>query len=153
MKKFAAITAVMMLGTALTLGAFAQPPQTEKPGKPGKFGAAGHRGKEGHRMGRMGKMMGDLNLTEAQKVKVDKLREDMMTKRAVITGDTKLSDAAKKEKMKELGKDFRTDFAKVLTPEQKAKMEATRKERREKMGQRGGAGRSGAPGVPAPIKP
>ncbi len=150
MKKFAAISAVMMLGTALTLGAFAQPPQTEKPGK---SGVAGRKGKEGRGMGRMGKMMGDLNLTDAQKAKVKTLSEAMATKRKSLSDDTKLSEGDKKEKMKELGKDFRSDIEKVLTAEQKAKMEAARKERREKMGQQRGAGRPGAPGTPAPKKP
>ena len=153
MKKFAAITAVMMLGTALTLSAFAQPPQLEKLGKSGKPGAAGRKGKEGRGMGRIGKMMGDLNLTDAQKAKVKTLNEAMTTKRKALINDTKLSETDKKEKMKELSKDFRTDIEKVLTTEQKAKMEAALKERREKMGQRGEAGKAGAPSVPAPKKP
>ena len=150
MKKFAGITAVMMLGTALTLGAFAQPPRAEKSGKPVKPGLAGR--KEGRGMGRMGKMVEDLNLTDAQKAKIKTLSEAMATKRKALMEDSKLSEAAKKEKMKELGKSFRTDIEKVLTAEQKAKMETARKERREKMKQRG-AGRPGALGSPAPKKP
>jgi Spy/CpxP family protein refolding chaperone len=153
MKKFAAITAATMLGTVLTLGAFAQTPKPEKPGKPGKFGVAGRKGKEGRGMGRMGRMMGDLNLTDSQKAKIKTLSEAMATKRKAIMDDTKLSEDTKKEKMKELGKDFRAQFEKVLTPEQKTKMEAARKERREKMGKLRGAGRPGAPGAPAPKKP
>ena len=81
MKKIATMSALLMLGTALTLGAFAQTPKSEKAGKTGKPNVEARKGKAPHGMGRMGKMMGDLNLTDAQKAKIKILSEDMAAKR------------------------------------------------------------------------
>ncbi len=155
MNKIGTMSTLLVLATALTLGAFAQTPKEGKVGKAGKQEAAAAR-KEGRGMGRMGKMMGDLNLTDAQKTKIKTLSEGMAAKRKALMDDKSLSADAKKEKMKELSKSFRADVGKVLTPEQQKKMEEKRKEMRGKFGK--GAGRPGGvegsgPSPSAPKKP
>ena len=50
-----------------------------------------------------------------------------------IADDKTLTEDAKKDKMKDLGKTMRGDFEKILTPEQTKKMGELRKERRSKL--------------------
>ncbi len=144
MKKIATTSALMMLGAALTLGAFAQTPKAGKVGKPGAAARKEARGM---------KRFGSLSLTDEQKAKVKSLREAADTKRKGIESDKSLTADAKKTKLKEIGKDFRADVEKILTPEQKKKMDDMRKERKAKAESGAGKPVSSTANAPAPKKP
>lgn len=165
MKKFGITAALLMLGATLSLSALAQTAPPEKPGKPGKPGAAGRPGREGRGMmggRRMQQMMADLNLTEAQKAKIKTLTEASTKKRTALMENKTLTEEQKRTKMREMGKELRDGMDKILTPEQKKKLEEKRKEMRGRFGapggpgggfgRPGGAGRPGGP-PPAPSKP
>jgi Spy/CpxP family protein refolding chaperone len=143
MKKFGMTTALLMLGTALTIGAFAQAPKPEKPGKPGVEGRkrGEGRGMMGRRMNQ--KMMEDLKFTDAQKAKIKTLSESIGKKRTALMENKSLSEQDKRAKMRDIGKEFRDGLDKIMTAEQKKKMEERRKEMR---GRFGGQGRPGGPG-------
>lgn len=77
-----------------------------------------------HRRG--GKMMKDLNLTDAQKTQMKESRENMKQQREAINNDASLTQDQKKAKMQDLGKAQREKMSSILTPDQKAKMQADR---------------------------
>lgn len=77
-------------------------------------------------------MMKDLNLTEVQKTELKADREIMKQKREAIKNDVSLNDTQKKEKMRELFKSHKEKMNSILTAEQKAKLEAAKKDSKEK---------------------
>ncbi|GAB3007280.1 hypothetical protein GCM10027051_03860 [Niabella terrae] len=78
-----------------------------------------------------------LNLTQDQKDKVKAYNEEQKKKMDAIRDDASLSDDQKREKRMELMKAGRTHMESLLTPEQKEKWKAMRKERAKERGQRG----------------
>jgi Spy/CpxP family protein refolding chaperone len=88
-----------------------------------------------HRRG--GKMMKDLNLTDAQKTQMKESRENMKQQRDAINNDASLNADQKKAKMQELGKTQRDKMNSILTPDQKAKMQADRTNWQGQKGMRG----------------
>lgn len=89
----------------------------------------GHKGNKGHNDH---EMMKGLNLTEAQKTELKANREMIKEKREAIKNDSTLSQDQKKEKMQELHKSQQEKLNKILTPEQKSKMNAAKKDHQGK---------------------
>jgi Spy/CpxP family protein refolding chaperone len=88
-----------------------------------------------HRMHRTQRTV-DLNLTAEQKDQLKALREESKQQRDAIMQNTGLAEADKKQQLAALRKDAREKLLAVLTPEQREKLEAHRKEmktRREGM--------------------
>ncbi|AYD49200.1 Spy/CpxP family protein refolding chaperone [Arachidicoccus soli] len=89
--------------------------------------------KEGmHRGGMHGmnsQLMKQLNLTPDQKTQLKALNESMKTKREAIKNNASLSDEQKKEAFRSLMKENMKDRDAIYTPEQKALIEKSRKER------------------------
>ncbi len=75
-------------------------------------------------------MMQQLNLTNEQKAKMQKLREEQRTKVDSIRNSS-LSDDEKKTQMKTLRENSRKEMDDILTPEQRSKMQEMRKEQME----------------------
>ena len=74
-----------------------------------------------------GKMMKDLNLTDAQKAQMKANRDKMKQQMDAIKNDASLTQEQKKVKMQDLQKTQRDEMSSILTPDQKAKMQADRK--------------------------
>lgn len=85
-----------------------------------------------HKGDRKQGILKDLNLTEVQKTELKADREIMKQKREAIKNDVTLNDTQKKEKMRELYRSHKEKMNSILTPEQKAKLEAAKKDSREK---------------------
>lgn len=85
---------------------------------------ADHAGKMQH-----AQMWDDMNLTQDQKDKMKKLREDNMTKMDGIKNNSSLTDDQKQEQMKTMREDQRKSMESILTDEQKAKMKQMREDR------------------------
>ena len=83
-----------------------------------------HAGKMQH-----AQMWDDLNLTQDQKDKMKKLREDNMSKMDAIKNNSSLTDDQKQEQMKTMREDQRKSMEAILTDEQKAKMKQMREDR------------------------
>jgi Spy/CpxP family protein refolding chaperone len=79
-----------------------------------------------------GKMMKDLNLSPSQQAQMKEFHQNMKQKMDAIKNDASLTPEQKKAKMKELHQTQRQTMNSILTPEQKEKMKAQRKEWREK---------------------
>jgi Spy/CpxP family protein refolding chaperone len=77
----------------------------------------------------MAKMAQQLNLTDAQKTQLQKLRADFRTKADAIRSNTSLTKEQKKEQFQALAKQQKEQMKSVLTKEQIEKMESFRKER------------------------
>ncbi|HEY9343492.1 MAG TPA: hypothetical protein VIQ23_18080 [Hanamia sp.] len=77
---------------------------------------------------RDGKMMKDLNLTQDQKTKMNDLRKNFKEQRDAIKNDASLTQEQKIQKSKELRASQQDQMKSILTPEQKQKMEANKKE-------------------------
>lgn len=86
---------------------------------------------------RGGKMMKDLNLTDAQKTQMKESRQNMKQQRDAINNDASLTQDQKKAKMQELGQAQRDKMSSILTPDQKAKMQADRANHKDQKGMRG----------------
>lgn len=86
-----------------------------------------HRG--GMRGGMNPQLMKQLNLTPDQQTKLKALNESMKTKRDAIKNDASLSDDQKKEAFRALMKENMKDRDAIYTPEQKALIEKSRKDR------------------------
>lgn len=71
-----------------------------------------------------------LDLTQAQKDEMQKMRQENMSKREAIKNDKNLTDAQRSEKMKELRKGQKAKMNSVLTKEQKEKMKANQQKRK-----------------------
>jgi Spy/CpxP family protein refolding chaperone len=87
---------------------------------------------------RNGSMMKDLNLSNAQKAQLKESRESAKQQMEAIKNDASLTQDQKKEKMQELRKSQQEKMSSILTPDQKAKIHAERKDWKDKnMGQKG----------------
>ena len=65
-----------------------------------------------------------LNLTEAQQTKMNALNKDFKTKRESLRSNTTLTEEQKREQMKVLAQQHRSEVKNILTPEQRKKLEA-----------------------------
>ena len=78
------------------------------------------------------KMMKDLNLTEAQKAQMKESHQNIAQQREAVKNDASLTQEQKKAKMKEMRQSQQEKMNSILTPDQKVKMEAHKKEWKEK---------------------
>jgi Spy/CpxP family protein refolding chaperone len=76
-----------------------------------------------------------LNLSDDQKTQIKKIHEEARAKREKIMADSSLSDAAKREKAKEIRHAAMEQARSVLTPEQREQLKANRAERRAERSQ------------------
>lgn len=147
LKNWLILAAVMALATS----AFAQNPGPKSgPPKPGA-----QAGQEGKRPGgmRMGFGMSDqvlakLNLTSAQKQKVEALRTKLRAEMEKMRAANGPNNRPDREKMRAVFEKYQKEFMAILTPEQKKKLEAERKAMMEKFRKEGGpGGPGGKPGA------
>jgi hypothetical protein len=80
-------------------------------------------------------MFKELNLSKEQRVKLKGVKQDGKAKIDAIQNDATLSDAEKKEKMKELKKQQLTSTMALLNDEQKAKLKQMLKEKKGQEGE------------------
>jgi Spy/CpxP family protein refolding chaperone len=80
-------------------------------------------------MRRNAEVQKQLNLTQAQKDQMTKLKTDMKSQVQSIRNDQSLTQDQKKEKMKSLKKDQHEKFKSVLTKDQLDKLQSLKKER------------------------
>jgi Spy/CpxP family protein refolding chaperone len=73
----------------------------------------------------------ELNLSREQKLKLRGLFKENKTAISEVQADATLDEAAKKEKLKPLRKAQMEHILSVLTPEQKEKLKAIRKQKKE----------------------
>jgi protein CpxP len=71
-----------------------------------------------------------LNLTDEQKAQIKKIRQEAKAKADAVMGDSSLSDADKKIKVREIHKAAIMESKQVLTAEQRAQLKEKMKERR-----------------------
>ena len=76
-------------------------------------------------------LMKELNLTPDQNQKMKTIREQGRLKRQSILTDSTLNENKKKEQLKALKADQENQIDKILTPEQKVKMDAVRAQMKE----------------------
>ena len=86
----------------------------------------GNRAKKGR-----GNGMKHLDLNDAQKAQMKANRDEMKKQSDAIKSDASLTEDQKREKIQELHKSRRNKMNSVLTPAQKAKIEARKKEHQE----------------------
>ena len=89
----------------------------------------------GNRGQRMEQMLASLDLSADQKEKVVAVVGGQRPAMEAIRNDTSLSREERREKMKALRQSMDSQMAAILTPEQKAKWDQERAQRRERMGQ------------------
>jgi Spy/CpxP family protein refolding chaperone len=94
--------------------------------------AAHHKGAQAK--GQQKGMKEALNLTEAQQTKMKVLNNDFKTKRETLRNDVSLTEAQKKEGLKAIAQQHRTEIKSMLTAEQQQKLETMRKEHRKGAG-------------------
>lgn len=82
---------------------------------------------------RLTKMKEHLSLTDAQVATIKSNQQNTHRKIEAIVKDENLDRESKTQQLMALRQEMKTDIDKVLTPDQKAKMDAERKERQEKM--------------------
>jgi Spy/CpxP family protein refolding chaperone len=99
---------------------------TSSLGKQGKDKKEWKRGGEGHREG-MEKMKTELGLSNDQAAKLKALNEQSHTQMKAIRENTALTEAAKKEQMKAVKENAKTQRQSILTAEQIKKMEEMKK--------------------------
>jgi periplasmic protein CpxP/Spy len=68
------------------------------------------------------KLFADLNLTDDQKTQIKKIHQDAKAKADAVMGNSSLSDADKKTKLREIRKSAMMESKKVLTAEQRAQL-------------------------------
>ena len=88
------------------------------------------KGSKAHRKG--GDFAKDLNLSDAQKSQVAKLRSDFKAQFESVRNDKSLSEEQKKAKMKSLKEEQKTQMKSILTKEQIEKAKAAKKEHKAK---------------------
>ena len=76
-----------------------------------------------------------LNLSDDQKTQIKKIHAEARAKREKVMADSSLSEAAKREKSKEIRHAAMKQARGVLTPEQREQMKANRAERRAERSQ------------------
>jgi len=81
---------------------------------------------------RSGEFQKELNLTQAQKDQLSKMRTDVKTQMESIRNDQSLTQDQKKEKIHSLKKEQQQKFKSVLTKEQLDKLEAAKKEHKDR---------------------
>ena len=86
-------------------------------------------GMKGEGMERRQNMENELNLTQDQKDRMAKARENARTQMESIRNDKTLSEDQKKEKMMSLRKQQQEELKKILTREQLEKMKSQKKDR------------------------
>lgn len=91
----------------------------------------------GDRVQRMEQMLASLGLTADQTQKVQAVMEAQRPAMEALRNDTSLSREQRREKMQAIRQSTDSQLATILTPEQKAKWDQARAQRRERMG-RGG---------------
>jgi len=118
------------------------------PGGPGGQGGPGGPGGPGGRQGWMTRLVEQLELTDEQKPKWDKIRSAYDAKRQALRDDTALSDEDRRAKMGELRTQQNEELKTILTPEQQKKMAELQAERARNFGggQGGPGGGQGGPG-------
>ncbi len=119
------------LGTSLVSAAHAAPDAPKMGGRMGGpgMGGPGGRMRGGGGMRGMGRMTKDLNLTDAQKVKIKAMMDASMTQMKAMRGNTSLTPDQKKAKMKTMREANMKKMNAILTPAQRTKMQAMMKER------------------------
>lgn len=104
----------------------------ENGGKKGQWSKSGQ-GRDGKGFAKRGEnFQKELNLTQAQKNQLSKMRTDMKSQVQSIRNDNSLSQDQKKEKIHSLMKDQHEKFKSVLTKEQVEKLQSMKKEHRAK---------------------
>jgi hypothetical protein len=92
----------------------------------------GQRNKDGKGFAKRAELQKELNLTQAQQDQLSKMRAETKTQVQSIRNDQALTQDQKKEKMHSIKKDQREKFKSVLTKEQLAKLQAARKEHKDR---------------------
>jgi len=87
--------------------------------------------KGNHKRGDRSQVMKELNLTSEQQEKVNKLNKDFKAKFDAVKEDGSLAKETKREKIKELSEQRRTQLMSVLTPEQQTKWKESRAKKME----------------------
>ena len=77
-------------------------------------------------MKRQRRPMSNLNLTPAQKTKMQAIMKDARAKREALRGNTTLAPAQKRAQMQAIAKDSMAKASAILTPAQLAKLKANR---------------------------
>jgi Spy/CpxP family protein refolding chaperone len=126
MKKLLPITlAVVALGLAATL----TPPTFAQFAQGGRLGRA-----HGQGGGRMQKLANDLGLSDAQKAQLKPILQSAGQQAKAIKADTSLTPEARKAKMKDLRKSTNQQMMAILTPDQRQKLKAMRRQQRAAKG-------------------
>lgn len=84
-----------------------------------------------HGGGKLKKLGRELELTDAQKAQLRPILMAAHQQSQAIKADTTLTPEARKTKMHELGRSTREQMQAILTPEQREKLKAIRKEQHE----------------------
>ena len=108
-----------------------QKEEWKEKGKAGKADGFG-KGQKGDRKDKMKDFGKELNLTADQQARVKSINEDFKAKMQTLRSNSTLSQDEKREQFKKLAESHKTNLKAVLTQEQIAKMEATRKKHGEK---------------------
>ena len=129
MKTKSLINSVLGVGAFLLLGTFApatfaQNSTQDQAAPP----AASQPAARAHEHGK--NPFAGLNLSDDQKAQIKKIHEEARAKREKVMADSSLSDAAKREKSKEIRHAAMEQARGVLTPEQREQLKANRTERR-----------------------
>lgn len=97
-----------------------------------KGNADGRHGQKGNGFAQRGQMAKELNLTQAQKDQIARMRADGRTQMQSIRNDQSLTADQKKEKIHSLMKEQHDKFKTVLTKDQLDKLQSMKKEHRAK---------------------
>lgn len=103
-----------------------------KEGKKGSYKKDGMHQKDGKDFKRTRGFGQDLNLSQDQKDKMQKMNADSKSRFESIRNDKSLTEEQKKEKMKEFKKQQHEQMKSILTPEQLEKLKVGKKSRSEK---------------------
>lgn len=87
-----------------------------------------HFGKDGKKKGKDG--LSKLNLSDQQKQSLKSLHQTQKAKIETVKSNTALSDQDKKQQIASIRQEGRTEFQKLLTPEQKEKIQKFRSSRK-----------------------
>ncbi len=87
--------------------------------------------KGAHPGGQMGKMTATLGLSEAQKAQMKPILQSARAQAKAVKADTSLSPEDRKGKMKAIRQSAMSQIGPILTPEQKQKLLAMRRQRKE----------------------
>lgn len=91
--------------------------------------AAARKGKDGHKR-RHSNGMNDLNLTQDQKTRMNTIRQGFKEESEAIKNDENLTKEQKIEKSRQFRKSQQEQMKSILTPDQKTKMKAAKKHRK-----------------------